>query len=409
MGIKVHTKLAYSLHANTLILSCSDLHLAANKTSASQRVEQELGKAIEAAAKKKHAVLVLNGDIIEMWAGERPSVAKALSTHAHFSRTIKEFAKPKEHKVFYVVGNHDAKLGWDKSSQKEIAKLGAEICFQLELKTPDGSIYFEHGHSFDEDNAISDPRDPHDTPLGQHIVQQALPLVKESQGKLLAGIDHLAEPHLFPKFVASRIMYREILNRSWWLLIPLFITLIGRIIFGLGIYELFGFQTQKIIEIIIITEIAVFVNLALIVLVIVLILQAILRRAKGLPGAGSGAHHNDLPRERAKEYIKSGDLGLITGHTHRPEVTKIGQGFYANSGSGTKMLIAAKARFGLPKTYIAKNQLSWLELVYGNNLDVKLHSGLEVVGEQSRLERAMTRKRITELPLSVHKHITIEL
>jgi UDP-2,3-diacylglucosamine pyrophosphatase LpxH len=411
MGIirTVSSKIRYSLQPNTWVLSCSDLHLATNRTGASEWVERELSRAIEEGGKNENAIVVLNGDIIEMWAGERPNVTKALAAHPHFSKALKDFAAVKTHKLYYVVGNHDAKLGWDKPNQKEITALGAELCFNLELTTSDGSILFEHGHSFDIDNAISDPRDPHDTPLGQHIVQQALPLVKESQGKLFNGIDHLAEPHMFPKFVASRVMYREILNRSWWLLIPIIITLLGRIIIGLGVYQFSGFPAQKITEILILTELAVFINIAFIVLVVILILQAILRRAKGLPGAGSGAHHNDAPRTRAKEEIEAGNLGVITGHTHRPEVTKIGQGFYANSGSGTKMLVAAKARFGLPKTYIAKNQLSWLELLYGKQLDVKLYNGLHVVGEQSRLERAMTRKRQAELPLDLHKHITIEL
>jgi UDP-2,3-diacylglucosamine pyrophosphatase LpxH len=409
MGIGVHNKLRYSLQPDTWILSCSDLHLASGRTSASDWVERELSKAIEAGGQNEHAIVVLNGDIIEMWAGERPSVNKALQAHTKFAKVLTEFASAKHHKLYYVVGNHDAKLGWDRQSQKDINKLGAELCFELELVTPDGTIYFEHGHSFDVDNAISDPRDPHDTPLGQHIVQQALPLVKQSQGKMLSGIDHLEEPHQFPKFVASRVMYREILNRSWWLLIPIIITLIGRIIIGLGIYSFSGFPAQRITEVLILTELAVFINVAFIVLVIVLILQAILRRAKGLPGAGSGVHHNDAPRAQAAADIKAGNLGRITGHTHRPEITKIGQGFYANSGSGTKMLVATKARFGLPKTYIAKNQLSWLEIFYSKDLDIKLYRGLEVVGEQTGLEQAMTRTRHTALPLGVHKQVSIEL
>jgi len=411
MGIvKVRNTIRYSLQPNTWILTASDLHLAAHRTGASAWLEHELSREIEEGSKNEQAILVLNGDIIELWAGERPSVAKALQAHPQFSAAITDFSRMRNHKVFYVVGNHDAQIGWDTPSQKTIQKLlGAEICFSLELVTPDGSILFEHGNNFDVDNALADPRNPHDTPLGQHIVQQALPLVKESQGKLLEGIDHLAEPHQFPKFVASRVMYREILNRSWWLLVPIILTLLGRIIVGLGIYKISGFPAQKIIEVLILTEFAVFVNVALIALVIGLILQSILRRAKGLPGQGSGVHHNDAPRGHAKEEIQKGNLGFITGHTHRPEITKIEHGFYANSGSGTKMLIATKARFGLPKTYIAKNQLSWLEIFYGETLEIKLHDGLQIVGEQTALERFMTRKRHTEKPLSIVKQVTLEL
>ncbi len=144
-------------------------------------------------------------------------------------------------------------------------------------------------------------------------------------------------------------------------------------------------------------------------MVIGLILQNILKKAKGIPGQGAGIHHNDLPRDEARAQIQKKNLGVITGHTHRPELTKIEHGFYGNSGCGTKMIMATKAKFGLPKTYIAKNQLSWLELVYADSLDIKLYSGLHVVGEQTRLERSLTQKRHSEQPITLHKHINIEL
>ncbi len=411
MGIRpVSNTLRANLEPGTWVLVASDLHLAANTTSASKTVERELCKAINEGSKYEHGIIVLNGDIIELWAGERPSIAKALKAHPEFTKAVAEFAKLPKHQVFFVIGNHDGKLGWDKTSQKDVQKyLSARLCFSLELTSPQGSILFEHGHRFDPDNSFEDPRDPYDKPFGQYLVQQALPLVKESQGKLLAGIDHLAEPHQFPKFVASRVMYREILNRSWWLLIPILITLIGRIIVGLGIYQISGIDSKHILEIIILTELAVFINVAFIVLVLGLILQNILKRAKGVPGQGAGIHHNDPPRDEAKQQIHKGNLGVITGHTHRPELTKIEHGFYANSGCGTKMIMASKAKFGLPKTYIAKNQLSWLELVYADNLDIKLFSGYHVVGEQTRLEQSLTKKRHSEQPIGLHKHITIEL
>ncbi len=411
MGIRpVPNKLSSKLINDTWVLVASDIHLAAHTTSASKTVERELSRAINEGSKHQHGIIVLNGDIIEMWAGERPSVAKALKAHPTLTKAIANFAELANHQVFFVIGNHDGKLGWDKTSQSDVKKyLGAKLCFTLELTSSQGNIIFEHGHRFDPDNSFEDPRDPYDKPFGQYLVQQALPLVKESQGKLLNGIDHLAEPHQFPKFVASRVMYREILNRSWWLLIPILVTLIGRIIIGLGIYQISGIDSKHILEIIILTELAVFINVAFIVLVLALILQNILKRAKGIPGQGAGLHHNDPPRDEAKQEIQKGNLGVITGHTHRPELTKIEHGFYANSGCGTKMIMASKAKFGLPKTYIAKNQLSWLELTYMSNLDIKLFAGSHIVGEQTRLERAITQKRHSEQPVGLHKHLIIEL
>ena len=185
MGIirQVASRIKYTIPEGTWIFAVSDIHLSAKQTSASHSVEKEFTRVISENMAREHGVIVLNGDIIELWAGERPSVAKALKAHAKLQAAIAEFAKSPNHKVYFVIGNHDGKIGWDKTEQKSAKDLlGAELCFALELTTPSGGILFEHGHSFDADNSFSDPRSPHDTPLGQHIVQQALPLVRQTQG-----------------------------------------------------------------------------------------------------------------------------------------------------------------------------------------------------------------------------------
>ena len=42
---------------------------------------------------------------------------------------------------------------------------------------------------------------------------------------------------------------------------------------------------------------------------------------------------NDQPRSEAERLIGGGFAGLVTGHTHDPELTSLGSGFYANTGS----------------------------------------------------------------------------
>lgn len=382
----------------THILVASDIHLAANPTAASRNVEAELSKRFIELTQADSAVIVLNGDIFELWAGTEPSVKKALKTHAQFAKTLKEFSQQPKHQVILVAGNHDGQLGWSEEQQKQLEQeFKVIVCFSAELtiNSPRGKrkLLFEHGHMLDPDNAFADPRDPHDKPFGQYIVQEALPMVAETQGKLLEGIEHLAEPHEFTKFVASRVLYREIFNRLWWLLIPLAVTLLLRLLFGYGLISIGGYPTAQVERVILYTELAIIINVIAILIAVYFILRRLLKRAKTMPGASSGVNHNNKARQRAKQLCDSGEyIGFLSGHTHRSEISKLEKGFYANSGCGTELIEAAKTPFGLPKTYISRNHLSWLELeLTSDNCKVILWQSSVDNHKLTRLEKLVTK------------------
>ena len=56
---------------------------------------------------------------------------------------------------------------------------------------------------------------------------------------------------------------------------------------------------------------------------------------------------NDQPRSEAERLIGGGYAGLVTGHTHDPELTSLGSGFYANTGSCGTVVRPRQRRWGL--------------------------------------------------------------
>lgn len=408
----VEDQLTLNVTLPTSVLVISDIHLSGQATKASHNVEKVIGQRIAELTKLKSANIVLNGDIFELWAGKEPSVTKALLAHPRLTKALQEFGQKSHHGVIFTVGNHDGRLGWDNTQQQIlIDKFDAQICFSLQLKIKTGkstrSILFEHGHMLDSDNAFTDPRDPNDKPFGQYLVQEALPMAQATQGSMLDGINHLAEPHKFAKFVASRLMYREIFNRLWWLIVPLVIILATQLLVGYGAFAYYGMPTNEVIRIIIYTSLVVISSIAVILTAIALIARKILARAKTMPGGHAGEGHNEAARTKAKAEInKSNTIGLITGHTHRPVINDFGEGFFANSGCGVEMIYTTKAHLGLPNTYVSLNQLSWLELTLDKDqVNIVLWQMSEDNRKQSKLERFVTKPTQLDKPLRAsHKH-----
>lgn len=406
-----------TIDAKTKLIVFSDIHLGARKTKASTNVDNEISKQIDSLDQESKAIVVLNGDIFELWAGEQPTVQKALSAHQKFTKSLLRIASNPNNKIVFVVGNHDGALGWDSVQQQYLIKtFDAEICFAFELrvKTSKGhkSILFEHGHMLDPDNAFEDPRDPHDKPFGQYLVQKALPMVIQSQGKLIKGINHLAEPHQFPKFVASRVFYRELLSKSWWLLIPIVVTLIARLILGYDLYIAAGFSPAFTSRALVYTEVAVFFTVLGFFVAIVFILFQLLSRAKTMPfNFGPDGHHNSPARQKAQDLINfNKNIGYITGHTHLAEIIKLQNGFYANSGCGVEMIESTKAHLKLPSTYMSRIHLHWLEIeIDKSNLHINHWQMISTIDNQSLLEKIATKKSKKSSPLEIQKQLSLEL
>src|SRR5690606_25931225 len=91
------------------------------------------------------------------------------------------------------------------------------------------------------------------------------------------------------------------------------------------------------------------VIVALVVLITMLRVNSAIVAAAGAEGPSEVEGHNSLQRERAGALVNEGYAGLVTGHTHEPELSIVGGGFYANSGCGVESVGPVPAHLGLPR------------------------------------------------------------
>ena len=70
-------------------------------------------------------------------------------------------------------------------------------------------------------------------------------------------------------------------------------------------------------------------------------------------GRSDPASHNAPARTEAARLVTEGYAGMVSGHTHEPELSVVGQGFYANTGSGTASVVPRRSRFRLPRPFVA--------------------------------------------------------
>jgi lysylphosphatidylglycerol synthetase-like protein (DUF2156 family) len=380
------------------VLVASDVHLAPVPTPASVAAAAELTGVLESWVGP--GVVVFAGDLVELLAdGAGVDPGPALAAHPRLRDATAAFAAGPDRRVLCLVGNHDGRLAWDAAAAGTLAAaLGAELALAADLSIETGKgrrlVRVEHGHRFDPHNAFADPRNPHDSPLGQHVVQEVLPAFAASTSGWLDGVEDLSDPVMLPAFMTSRAIYRRLARYAWWLLLPVLAAVVLEVPAVESLLRAAG-EGQRMApwpgRLLIGGAAA-----AGVVAVIGFMLALLAHRAwKGIAGplARRGWAGNDAARAEARRLAGDGWAGLITGHTHHAELTLLDGGFYANTGCCTRVVDEVPARAGLPPVFLAHRQLSWVELEAGADLHVRLlHSQVAQPGATT-LERLAARRR----------------
>jgi lysylphosphatidylglycerol synthetase-like protein (DUF2156 family) len=107
---------------------------------------------------------------------------------------------------------------------------------------------------------------------------------------------------------------------------------------------------------------------------------------------------NDEARSEAERLVDHGLAGLVTGSTHNPELTWLGNGFYANSGSCGVVMRPRQRRWGLQDISVAERQLSLVELEAGADLHARLLYSHVDVSEPSLGKRLTLRRSPETVP-----------
>lgn len=376
------------LPVGATVLACSDLHLEATATASSASVAAEVAAAV--ADIEGDGAVVLAGDCFELLSGPSTDPADALGAHPVLRAALHAFASTSAHQRHIVVlaGNHDGRLAWDGAAVTGLARsIGGEVALAADLVIGGHRVRVEHGHQLDPPNAFAFPRDPHDTPLGHHLVTELLPSLHARSG-WLDDVEHLIDPASFVRFVVSRLVYRKVLPRWWWLLVPVAAALAIRLAVTEGMGSLDSWPRR-----IMLATGGTAIDVLFVVLLLGLVVPRVWRRLSDVSLVSRSGSLNDAPRARAGELVAEGYAGFITGHTHRPEATPVGAGFYANTGCGNEVAHEWPARLGLPPVFLVDRELSYVELVARpDRLLVRLHQARLDLGRATALERLLARR-----------------
>lgn len=357
------------------IVVVSDLHLPAVATSTSTAVAEELASVLDAS--EGPTAFVIAGDGFEMLAGP-PEAGKILDAHPQFTEAVHRFAGEDDHHVVILSGNHDGQLAWDGPSVEVIRRrLGAErfaLTCNLVVGTDQGPerVHVVHGNQSDPYNTFEDPWSPVDTPLGHHVVRDLLPEVesRQSPGSLLEGVQWLDGD--IADFMGSRLFYRKIVGKIWLLSVPFVAVVLLRLLAFLpGVHELLHHDAQRwLLAFGLIVAFMVVVAGVAAVATLLRVNRAL--RETAVSARSDPASHNALPRADAARLIRQGFAGMVSGHTHEPELSVVGSGFYANAGSGTASVTPRKSRLRLPHPFVTVHRFSYVEIVGAAVLEVNL-------------------------------------
>jgi lysylphosphatidylglycerol synthetase-like protein (DUF2156 family) len=354
-------------------------------------------------------VLVFNGGTVLTGAGPAArGCERALAPHARLVAAVQAWADGPGRRVLVLPGASDRCLAWDDAARTVVTRvLRAEVALAAELCVATGSgerrVRVEPGHAYDDLAAFSDPRNPGETPLAEHLREQVLPAVACSQPARLvgrrrdrpgwlAGAERLDDPAAYPRFVASRLVYRRLGRWAWLLVVPV----VAAVVLRLPALLLSRSRTLSSSGIrALLLGAATVVELGVLAALVVLALRSTWQAMAAVALGSREDEPNEAPRAAARRLVTAGCAGLVTGHTCRPELAHLGAGFYANVGCATEVVAEVPGRLaslGAPAVFLAHRQLSWVELEAGADLHVRLlHSRSDLPGA-TVAERLMVRR-----------------
>ena len=371
----VEEEIEFSLPRGSRTIVVSDLHLGVAQTPNSLRVQTEIVAVLSEVTGP--AAFIINGDGFEMLAGPA-DIPAILTSHQDFTDAVMNFSKGDDHTVIILSGNHDGQIAWDGDVQAVLkerlgaAHVGLNLTLSLETDKGTERVRIIHGNQVDPFNTFEDPFDPVDTPFGHHIVREILPEIesRQSPGSLLEGVHWLDGD--IAEFAGSRLFYRKLVGKIWLLAIPFIAVILLRLVTFLpGVDSLLRHHADRWIYL--------FGGLIIFMVIVagvaaVATLMRVNRALKdtAISNRADFSSHNAPARAEAARLVTQGFSGLISGHTHEPELSVVGDGFYANSGSGATSVTKRPSRFRLPNPFISVQKFSYVELITGAVIETKL-------------------------------------
>jgi len=399
--------LELALPMGARVFVASGLRLPQIATDASLGTAQQFARAI--AAWSGPGAVVIAGDMFDFRAPGHPSepaqgsgalLALALDAHPTLRDALHQFSAGPGRRVVVLPGERDAWLGCSVGPSDVLAHAtGAAVAPAVlaVLGTPSGhkSVRIEPGHGPGVQpgtlRATSGPgrmRTPAEP--GRQYLADVLPGVwRGSTSGWLAGMNQLDDPEEASRFIASRLIYRQLGRRAWLLSVPVLLALLVRLPVALlrPAHHFAGPLMASALAV------------AALELAVLLALAAVSLRQIWLAFSGKLTGPRDLnesARAAAREMVGRGLGGLVRGGTCRAELSSVGPGFYANPGCCGDVVSEHPPRFGgagLPSPFLGTRQVAWVEIDAGNELHTRLLYGQVLLPGATVAERLLARAR----------------
>ena len=368
------------------VLVFANLHLTATATEASGPAADEVARVI--GSWSGPGAVVLAGGLFD-FSPEEADVPGALDAHPGLRDALRDFAAAPGRRVVVLPGRGDAWLACPSGGVADLrARTGAEVAPAVvaELLTAAGvrKARIDPGDHFPASPAM--PTGPPD--LSHQRLADVFPgLWRGSTSGWLAGLSQLDDPSAASRFVASRLVYRQLGRRAWLLAVPVLLALMLRLPVAL-------LRPARDVSGILLTTA---LGAAVLELAVLMALAVVSLRQVWLAFSGRNGGPRDLnepARAAGRELASAGWSGLVTGGTCRAELSRVGAGFYANAGCCGDVVSEYEPRgaaLGLPSAFLATRQLGWMELETGNELHARLLHAQVLLPGPPWAERLLTR------------------
>jgi UDP-2,3-diacylglucosamine pyrophosphatase LpxH len=395
----------------------SDLHLTDTGPGDDFEATSELCELIDALhAHPGQVLLALGGDVLDLLqvaGAPEERVARALDgpAAAPIGAALRRLAARPGATVLYLVGNHDSALAWDGTARKLVAdRFGVSefaLHARIRVQRPDGGevvVVAEHGDALDRWNRRTDPFDPLDVPIGDHVVNEFVNRLETASGRYpqlaLDQVDNVRPGLLVPWWLVSNFFYKFMGRALRDFALPLVLLTIalnltvGLLVGDLGRIAYLGNRAVRWVSSFVLT------NLALLALLSTFLGRSFRRAAAayGLPTPDEAAdeaqaHKGDLP-----ELLTRRDPAarvLVTGHTHEPGIMRLPDGrVAADAGCWVRGLVPVRAWLSLPPVFVPTYPVNWVDIrATDEGVTVALwERRLAVTRRLSRIERLVARR-----------------
>jgi UDP-2,3-diacylglucosamine pyrophosphatase LpxH len=396
----------------------SDLHLTHTGPSDDFAATAELCELLESLRDHPgQVVLALGGDILDLLqVGGSPEerVARVLDGPAAtpIGQALRRLAARPGVTVLYLVGNHDSTLAWDGVARKLVADRFGVTDFALHARVRveragggrEVVVVAEHGDALDRWNRRTDPFDPLDVPVGDHVVAEFVNRLEAASGRYpqlaLDQVDNVRPGLLVPWWLVSNFFYKFMGRALRDFALPLVLLtialnlVVGLLVGDLGRIAYLGTRAVRWVSSFVLT------NLALLALLSTFLGRSFRRAAAayGLPTPDEAADEAQVRKGDLPELLARRDPTasvLVTGHTHEPGIIRLPGGrVAADGGCWVRGLVPVRAWLALPPVFVPTYPVNWVDVAAGpDGVAVDLwERRLVVTRRLGRIERLVARR-----------------